>query len=103
MASILRWASVRLESCGGVEMLAVVLFAEFEGVAVAGELEFGGVDLGAVGELFLLQGAAIGGDLQACLFAEVGEFEALGVADVEGELFFLFAVFVGEDAVEVFK
>lgn len=87
----------------GGEFFAVFLFAEFEGVAVAGELEFGEVDLVAVGELFLLQGAAIGGDLEARLLAEVCEFQALGVAEFEGVLLFQFAVFVGEDAVEVFE
>ena len=48
-------------------------------------------------------GATVRGDLQAGLFAEVREFEALGVAEGEGLLFFLFAVFVGEDAVEVLE
>ena len=48
-------------------------------------------------------GATVRGDLKTCLFAKVGEFEALGVAEGEGLLFFLFAVFVGEDAVEVFE
>ena len=68
------------------------LFAEFEFVAFLREIE-----------LTLAGGFALVGNLQACLFTEVGEFEALGVAEREGVLFFLFAIFVGEDAVEVFE
>ncbi|MGZ8940146.1 MAG: hypothetical protein ACXW32_13125 [Limisphaerales bacterium] len=101
MASILRWASVRLESFGGVEMLAGGHVCGVRGRGGRGELEFGEVDLGAMGELLFVGGSSIGGDLQSCLFAEVGEFDSLGVAELEGELFFLLAVFVGEDAVEV--
>lgn len=88
---------------GCIDFFAVFLFAEFEGVALARELEFGEVDLLTVREVFFGDGATVGGDLQARGFAEVGEFEALGLAEREGLLFFLFAVFVGEYAVEVFE
>ena len=50
-----------------------------------------------------MEGFALFENLQAGLFAEVSEFQALGVESFLGELFFLDAVFVGEDAMDVLE
>ena len=80
----------------GPGMVVLFVFLAVEGEAVLGEFEFFEVE----GAFVSVHGFAFFVDLEAGVFAELGELEALGVAAFFGEAFFFFPIFVGEDAVE---